>query len=381
MRTLERIRQDLKRRQQFHRDAGDEENWITINGTHVLVDKEGNLSGSVGKKIAATSKKKSAGKRLKEEIDKRETSGTAKSGGFKLKNKGKTGIKHPNGSDASPEDIVDAVEYMKGTGDKAKLRKDLEAGKFSKEEIEKCIDYHATKGLPAKEKKAQFEKLQSERKSGSQKQSVSKAPSKEQMQAASDKIRELREKINDGSVSDLGGAGEISDELDKLPDGTWIALRGKNVEQRYTKENGKWKTGGRKEYGGAKEIDEAEFLEKVLGAESHTITSGSKSKGEGTKQKTSTAKKQSTPKVSDTEDMFYNPHAACDNPKSPYYLTEKERKGVENYSLSKAAKRVSDGEIFTASKHYGIPKKYLKHIVKTTPEIRDSADLWRHIEK
>lgn len=36
-----------------------DDGWITINGTHVMVDKDGNLQGEVGKKISGTSKRKS----------------------------------------------------------------------------------------------------------------------------------------------------------------------------------------------------------------------------------------------------------------------------------------------------------------------------------
>ncbi len=55
--TIARIRKDHRTRM----DA--EEKWITVNGTHVKVDKEGELSGAVGKKISSTSKttKKSSG--------------------------------------------------------------------------------------------------------------------------------------------------------------------------------------------------------------------------------------------------------------------------------------------------------------------------------
>ncbi len=103
-------------------------------------------------------------------------SGTGK---FKMPKSGKTGITHPNGSEASQEDIVDAVEYMKGTGDKASLRKDIEAGKFSKKEIERCLDYHATKGIPSSKKNSYFKKLQNERngaESSEKRQSTTKNP-------------------------------------------------------------------------------------------------------------------------------------------------------------------------------------------------------------
>lgn len=50
--TLEKIRADHKSRM--------DEGWITINGTHVMVDKEGNLSGKIGEKISGTSKGKTS---------------------------------------------------------------------------------------------------------------------------------------------------------------------------------------------------------------------------------------------------------------------------------------------------------------------------------
>ena len=53
MRTLEQIRKDFHDRKGRKRlDDG----WITINGTHVQVNEEGQLHGSVGEKISSTSK-------------------------------------------------------------------------------------------------------------------------------------------------------------------------------------------------------------------------------------------------------------------------------------------------------------------------------------
>lgn len=43
----------------------DDDDWITINGAHIPIDENGELKGSVGKKIQNTSSKKSGGKKSK----------------------------------------------------------------------------------------------------------------------------------------------------------------------------------------------------------------------------------------------------------------------------------------------------------------------------
>lgn len=227
-RQIENIRKRLRMRM----DA--DEKWITINGTHVMVGENGELQGSVGKKISDQSKKQTAsshshpskrgsyppkqgaseGARFNPGTKARKTETVSytqapkkespqdkwnsmdplsertgvvnftspeleeakwnrvrtiegNGGGnadksYKLK-KGTSELTHPNGSKATDDDIVNAVEYMYGTGDKTKLRKDLENGEYSKSDIERCLDYHATKGLPSSEKQGYFKQLQAER--------------------------------------------------------------------------------------------------------------------------------------------------------------------------------------------------------------------------
>jgi len=49
----------------FGGGRADDDGWITVNGTHIPIDENGELKGSIGKKIQSTSSKKSGGKKSK----------------------------------------------------------------------------------------------------------------------------------------------------------------------------------------------------------------------------------------------------------------------------------------------------------------------------
>ena len=74
------------------RERLDDGGWITINGTHVKTDKEGNLTGSVGKKIAASSK-----------------------GGSSKKGSSKSGASGRSGSGYDPKNIDTDYKFSSGS--------------------------------------------------------------------------------------------------------------------------------------------------------------------------------------------------------------------------------------------------------------------------
>lgn len=77
LQEIERIRSTLCERL----DA--DEKWVTIKGTHVLIDKEGNLQGEVGKKISSSSKK--SGNKTAGSASKKSGNNTAGSASKKVK--------------------------------------------------------------------------------------------------------------------------------------------------------------------------------------------------------------------------------------------------------------------------------------------------------
>lgn len=92
-----RLSKIIKTQNGMHKDAKDEETWITINGSHVLVGEDGNLQGSLGRKIEShTSQNGSQGTKSKNMSNNTSTNKKGAEKGKSESKKGAVNTHNPN---------------------------------------------------------------------------------------------------------------------------------------------------------------------------------------------------------------------------------------------------------------------------------------------